>query len=75
MTPECLLIVDGKTLTWELGKCLLFDDSFLHSVTHSGNMSRDQSSAPVNRIVLIVDMWHPDLSLNERDAIDLCFQP
>lgn len=35
----------------EVGRCLIFDDSFEHEVEHSG---------PDARVVLIADLWHPD---------------
>ena len=45
--------------TWKEGECLVFDDSFEHEVWHDGKG---------DRIVLICDMWHPELDL-ERDII------
>jgi aspartyl/asparaginyl beta-hydroxylase (cupin superfamily) len=71
VSPEYLLTVDGQTTTWENGKCLIFDDSYLHSVKHEANKNSEQE----DRVVLIIDLWHPDLSEEERDAINLCFHP
>lgn len=45
-------------VTVEEGKCLVFDDSFEHE---AWNDDSDHS-----RIVLIVDVWHPDLTPEER---------
>jgi len=49
--------VGGEKRAWQAGKCLLFDDSFVHE---SKNPSREL------RVVLIVDTWHPELSQRER---------
>lgn len=55
--PEhCGLTVDGVVRTWNVGKCIVFDDSFVHEAWNAGD--RD-------RLVLIVDLWHPDLSDEE----------
>jgi aspartate beta-hydroxylase len=45
---------------WDEGRCLIFDDSFVHEAwNHSDRL----------RVVLIFDIWHPDLSAAERDAL------
>ncbi|XP_022249990.1 aspartate beta-hydroxylase domain-containing protein 2-like [Limulus polyphemus] len=61
------LMVENKRKEWELGKCLVFDDSFLHSVQHTG--------APVSssRAVLLVDLWNPRLCQKERDCLKYIF--
>lgn len=61
------LTVDGKKGLWEAGKCLIFDDSFLHQVHHSDSDSEA-------RAVLLVDMWHPELTESEREIIDDLFK-
>ncbi|CEM11600.1 unnamed protein product [Vitrella brassicaformis CCMP3155] len=50
------LRVGDQTITPTEGRCYVFDDSFSHEVWHDG---------PVTRFVLIIDMWHPDLSAEE----------
>ena len=59
--PEgCGLRVGGVDTTWEQGKVLVFDDSFVHEVwNHSSAI----------RIVLFLNFWHPCLSLEEREAL------
>jgi aspartyl/asparaginyl beta-hydroxylase (cupin superfamily) len=52
-------IGEGK-YQWREGQCLIFDDSFDHEVW---NDSGDE------RVVLIMDFWHPDLTPAERWAI------
>ena len=49
----CRIRVGSETREWTEGKCLIFDDSFEHEVWHSG----DTPST-----VLILDVWHPDLT-------------
>ncbi len=45
---------------WDEGRCLIFDDSFVHEAwNHSDCL----------RVVLIFDIWHPDLSAAERGAL------
>ncbi|XP_068626977.1 aspartyl/asparaginyl beta-hydroxylase isoform X2 [Battus philenor] len=56
-TKDTYIRVDQETRQWQLGKVLLFDDSFEHEVWHNGTGTR---------LVLIVDVWHPDLTPNER---------
>jgi len=53
---DCSLTVNGKQEHWANQECIMFDDSFLHS---SSNNTDSQ------RIVLIVDLWHPNLTIAE----------
>jgi aspartate beta-hydroxylase len=55
--PDATITVGGETRPWETGRCLTFDDSFEHDVRNDG---------PYRRVVLIVDCWHPDLTVHER---------
>ncbi len=57
VVPEgCRIRVGDQTRTWEEGKVLVLDDSFEHEVWNDGDKQR---------IVLIVDIWHPDFSEKE----------
>ena len=58
--PGCAIEVGGETRSWAEGECLGFDDSFLHQ---AWNESRSQ------RVVLILDLWRPELTLPERAAM------
>ena len=49
--------VAGQRRPWENGRCMVFDDSFCHRVEHRGTK---------RRVVLIVDLWHPELLPDER---------
>lgn len=53
---DCAIRVGEQTRQWEEGKCLVFDDHFVHEAwNHTGEA----------RIVLIVDLWPPGLSAVE----------
>lgn len=53
---DCAIRVEGETRTWQEGRCLVFDDHFEHEAWN--HTSED-------RIVLIVDLWHPGLTPTE----------
>lgn len=57
---DCALSVAGRELNWEVGKCFVFDDTYEHE---AWNRSND------NRIVLLMDVWNPDLTPAERAAL------
>ncbi|MDE3154024.1 MAG: aspartyl/asparaginyl beta-hydroxylase domain-containing protein [Acidobacteriota bacterium] len=52
--------VANETRTWQEGKCLLFDDSFDHEV---------QIHARSTRIILLMHLWHPELTDPEVDFL------
>ncbi len=56
----CTIRVDEEVRRWQSGQCLVFDESFEHE-------TRNETDA--NRTVLIVDVWHPDLTDDERAAL------
>lgn len=59
--PDCGFRVGGQTRQWTPGEALVFDDTIEHE---AWNLS-DQL-----RVVLIFDIWHPDLSPEEQRLID-----
>lgn len=59
-TEGAYLRVHNETRTWHEGKVFIFDDSFEHEVWHNGTGTR---------IVLIVDLWHPELTPVERSTL------
>lgn len=62
--PEnCRIRVGNETREWREGKVLAFHDSHEHETWNDSNEPR---------VVLIVDLWHPDLTLAERRAILAC---
>jgi hypothetical protein len=54
--PNCGLTVGGIPGSWTPGRCVVFDDSFVHDAWNDSDRER---------IVFIVDLWHPDLSDDE----------
>lgn len=48
------------TRSWSEGKVFIFDDSFEHEVWHNGTGIR---------LVLIVDVWHPELTAHEKRSL------
>jgi len=59
-TGECRLEVNGEVHQWNEGKCIVFDDSFEHRVWNLTDQER---------LILIVDLWHPDLTALEISLI------
>jgi len=55
-TGNCAIRVDGQLRQWKEGECLVFDDFLLHEAWNH---------ASGDRVVLIVDLWHPDLADEE----------
>lgn len=58
--PECSITVGGETRGWEEDRVLVFDDSFEHKARNGSDRSR---------AVLIVEIWNPQLSEAEREAV------
>ncbi|KAH8347990.1 hypothetical protein KR084_002917 [Drosophila pseudotakahashii] len=54
------LRVAEQERTWREGELFIFDDSFEHEVWHNGSRPR---------LVLILDMWHPQLSAAQRRSL------
>ncbi|KAE9050182.1 hypothetical protein PR003_g1936 [Phytophthora rubi] len=65
--PEgCGIRVGDETRQWEEGKALVLDDAFDHEVWHNGKKG--------DRVLLLFDVWHPDLVQGEREAITEMFK-
>jgi hypothetical protein len=63
--PACGIRVGGVTREWYTGKSLVLDDSFVHEVWND---------TTERRVLLLVDLWHPDVTLQERKEIIQMFQ-
>lgn len=64
--PErCYMMVGGEKFSWTEGRCVVFDDSFPHSVSSRG--------CKADRIVLVLDFWHPSLAKAERQCLSRIF--
>lgn len=77
-----LLIGREKQISWNsLDHVFVFDDSYVHSVTYPREddwTSENVDSCIIprtSRTVLIVDLWHPDLSLPERSLLQQLYPP
>ena len=57
---DCQLVVGGEAHAWQEGRCVTFDDTFLHE---AWNRTDER------RVVLILDTWHPDLTEAECSAL------
>ena len=53
---DCALRVGNESRGWQEGRCLVFDDHFEHEAWNHTDE---------DRLVLIVDLWHPALSPTE----------
>jgi aspartate beta-hydroxylase len=58
--PDSVLRVGSEVKSWQEGKCLVFDDSFEHEAWNNGDSER---------IVLLIQFWHPDLTEAEMWAL------
>ncbi|XP_073085687.1 aspartyl/asparaginyl beta-hydroxylase isoform X11 [Manis javanica] len=56
----CRIRCANETKTWEEGRVLIFDDSFEHEVW------QDAASF---RLIFIVDVWHPELTPQQRHSL------
>ena len=61
VVPEgCWFRVGAETRFWKRGEAFVFDDTIEHEALNPSNELR---------VVFIFDLWHPDLSATERDAV------
>jgi len=52
---------DGEARPWVAGRVTILDDSFEHEIFNEATEE--------TRVLLLIDVWHPQLTLAERDAI------
>ena len=65
MPQESYLRVAGDPRPWEEGKMVIFDDSYEHE---AANLSKE-----MERVILLIDIWHPDLVPTEIAQIQNMF--
>lgn len=66
IVPEgCGFRVGGESRRWEVGKLLVFDDSVEHEAWNESGE---------DRIILIFDVWRPELDSAERRAVTALFE-
>ena len=61
----CGFRVGNEVRQWEVGKVLIFDDTIEHEAWNESNE---------DRVVLIFDVWRPELSESEKQAITALFR-
>lgn len=60
-SEACFIRVGGEVKFWKEGEVLIFDDTYEHE---SCNLSDIH-----DRVVLVFDVWHPEIIAQERDAM------
>ncbi|HET7575913.1 MAG TPA: aspartyl/asparaginyl beta-hydroxylase domain-containing protein [Sphingomicrobium sp.] len=61
IVPEgCWFRVGAETRHWKVGEAFVFDDTMEHEAANPSDELR---------VVFICDIWHPDLSPTEREAV------
>eukprot|EP00520_Triparma_pacifica_P004081 CAMPEP_0118659358 /NCGR_PEP_ID=MMETSP0785-20121206/15067_1 /TAXON_ID=91992 /ORGANISM="Bolidomonas pacifica, Strain CCMP 1866" /LENGTH=280 /DNA_ID=CAMNT_0006552453 /DNA_START=297 /DNA_END=1139 /DNA_ORIENTATION=+ len=55
----------GQKRVWEEGKAVVLDDSYVHHVWNNTTSTR---------VVLLVDIWHPDVTMEERKSTEEMFE-
>jgi aspartate beta-hydroxylase len=66
IVPEgscCEIRVENETRKYVEGDTMVFDDSYDHEVKHYGDNG--------DRVVLLIDIYHPDLNKEEIDFLNL----
>lgn len=61
---KCRLTVGGVTKQWINGNCYVFDTSLLHDAVNESDQMR---------YILMLRLWHPDLTPVEREALQFTF--
>lgn len=59
---DCALRVAGIEHHWRVGEVVLFDDTYLHEAWNR---------SPQRRVVMIFDVWHPELTPVECAAVQM----
>ncbi len=62
---DCALRVGADIRAWETGKALIFDDSIEHEAWNRSDGIR---------VVLLFEIWRPEIGAAERDALTLLFE-
>lgn len=64
VSDEARIKVGDKWHNWRSGRAFIFDDSFEHAV---------ENNADTPRVLLVFEVWNPQLSLAERAAVEASF--
>jgi aspartyl/asparaginyl beta-hydroxylase (cupin superfamily) len=60
--PTCGMRVGNEAREWRVGQAAVFDDSYEHETWHDG-----EPGSP-DRVLLLFDIWHPELTLEGEAA-------
>lgn len=71
--PGYWLKVGNTAVTWETNTVLVFDDSFVHTVWYKREDNTDDYNK--ERVIFIIDIWHPEVTDIERLALNYIFKP
>lgn len=63
--PGCGFRVGNDVREWEVGKLMIFDDTIEHEAWNDSD---------ADRIILIFDVWRPELSADERHSVTTMFE-
>ena len=63
--PGCGFRVGNEVRQWEIGKLLIFDDTIEHEAWNESDE---------DRVILIFDVWRPELDADERRAVTAIFE-
>lgn len=63
--PGCGFRVGNEVREWEVGKLLIFDDTIEHEAWNDSGE---------DRVILIFDVWRPELTFDERRAVTAIFE-
>ena len=61
---RCRFRVGNETRVWETGRAWLFDDTIEHEAWNDSDQTR---------VILLFDVWRPELTLEERDLVTALF--
>ncbi len=61
----CSIRVGNQERSWQMGEMLIFDDSIEHEARNAGASER---------VILLFDIWRPELSEDERSFISTVFE-
>jgi aspartate beta-hydroxylase len=62
--PAAGIQVAGQMREWHEGSSIVLDDSYVHEVWNDSEESR---------VLLLLDLWHPDVRIEERKRIGNMF--
>lgn len=65
LRPSTGIQVADQLREWHEGSAIVLDDSYVHEVWNNTNQSR---------VLLLLDLWHPDVRMEEKEKITNMFE-